>query len=253
LISHSKHCQVTEKMPSIALPFLRKFTRYSKYPLSLGVSDFAKYDQEGNEREAHNFPFAVTLKPVLERQDGRGAKLSKSNNASSSSSTNTASRTTSTTNGRNFSTFDSFIDEVTTIPIGTTLYDIFASPDPDSVGDPWRIQRIGRIVTTSEMIPSDPTDGIFYRHQVKEEDFQLKPTWEEDMKRKLTMDDGRTKGTVSKLLGWRLVEEDIAQQKYVDFESPTGRPPGYVDSNQQQGRPPRPAESAPPQHHEMER
>ena len=35
------------------------------------------------------------------------------------------------------------------------------------------------------------------------------------------MDNGKTKGTVGKLAGWRLFEEDIQQEKYFDFEKLT--------------------------------
>ncbi|CAB9516848.1 expressed unknown protein [Seminavis robusta] len=210
------HCvctTMTEKMPSVALPFMKRFTRYSKFPLSLGVSDFAKYDVDGNDHSdgSHNFPFAVTLQPVYER-------------SAPTTATTTESSTNEKTKGdkkKKFATFDSFIDEVTHIPVGTTLFDIYASPDPESVGDPTRIQRIGRITTTSEMIPSSPHDGLYFRHEVKEQDYDLRPEWKKGIERKMAMDQGKTKGTVGKLAGWRLFEEDIALQKYVDFGAST--------------------------------
>jgi hypothetical protein len=213
------HClctTMTEKMPSVALPFVRKFWRYSDYPLSLGVSDFAAFDQIGNDHRGdnHNFPFAVTLKPVLDRSNIEG--LQETAAAATTATAENAQKTR-----RSFATFDSFIDEVTNIPAGTVLFDIYASPDPDSVRDPTRIQRIGRVVTTSDMIQSAPNDGIFFRHQIKEEDFALRPKWKKGISRKISMDEGKTKGTVGKLAGWRLFEEDIADEKYVDFGKQT--------------------------------
>lgn len=206
--AHCLSTSMTEKMPTVALPFLRKFSRYSSHPLALGCSDWCAQDAEGNDHtteEHQNFPYIITLKPVIERP-------------TMTTATAAAVATTSGTK-RNSATFDSFIDEVTTIPVGTTLFDLYASPDPESVGDPSRIQRIGRIMTTSEMISSAPTDGIFFRHQIKEEDFELRPEWKSGIDRKVAMDGGKTKGTVGKLAGWRLFEEDIALGQYVDFEA----------------------------------
>jgi len=215
---------MTEKMPAIALPFVRKFSKYSNYPLSLGVSDFCAFDQDGKDcrgggeqnqkqQQQHNFPYIVTLQPVLTRPATTTTRTNTSTTTTENNSKNSNNK-----HRKQFTTFDSFIDEVTTIPIGTTLFDIYAVPDPDSVGNPAQLQRIGRIVTTTNMISSAPTDGIFFRHQIKEEDFELRPQWKAGLNRKMTMDGGKTKGTVGKLAGWRLFEENIAKGKYIDYE-----------------------------------
>lgn len=140
--AHCLSTSMTEKMPSVAIPFVKKFFRYSSHPLALGTSDFCAQDQEGNDHSSggeHNFPFVITLKPVLDRPHQATTAAADATNGSSK---------------QKFATFDSFIDEVTTTPIGTVLFDLYASPDPESVGDPAKIQRIGRIVTTSEMMSS---------------------------------------------------------------------------------------------------
>lgn len=204
--AHCQCTQMTEKMPSVALPFVKKFWQYSQYPLSLGLSDFCGHNTEGTSagNDLH-FPYAVVWKPLI---NGADFKTKQSQSAPA-----TDAKT------KNFQTFDAFLDEATHIPIGTPLFDVYAVPDPNAVGDPARMERIGRITTTSSMIQSSPNDGLAFRHQVKEEDFLFRPEWagkEQGIQRKINH--GKLKGTVGKLAGWRLYEEDIARNRYVDFE-----------------------------------
>ena len=115
-------------------------------------------------------------------------------------------------------TFDHFLDKVLHVPADTVLFDVYACATPHDVPDPSKLQRIGRITTTSEMIPSVPTDGIFFKHQKKEDDYDLRPTWREALQTKIAIDEGRTKGSVGQLTGWKLFEQHIAKQTFVDFE-----------------------------------
>mmetsp|Transcript_11290 Transcript_11290/g.15189 ORF Transcript_11290/g.15189 Transcript_11290/m.15189 type:complete len:373 (-) Transcript_11290:296-1414(-) len=114
--------------------------------------------------------------------------------------------------------FDSFIDDLQSTPVGTPLFDLFACPEPSSVPDPTKLQRIGRVITTSEIVTSDPYDGLFFRHQRKEEDFELRPEWRGAVEMECSPDGGSTKGTVAKLAGWELFEGHIAKEKYINFE-----------------------------------
>lgn len=207
--AHCQSTQMTEKMPAVALPFVKKFWKYSNYPLSLGLSDLCAHDEQGDRAGADwNFPYSIVFKPTI--QGSAGIQIPRQQQQPSVDQKEKSKR--------NFQTFDSFIDETTHIPIGTTVFEIFAVPDPEAVGDPTRLERIGRVVTTSSMIQSAPTDGLAFRHQIKEDDFMMKPEWKEGIQRKISMDKGKTKGTVGKLAGWRLYEEDIAKGQYIDFE-----------------------------------
>jgi len=195
------HClctSMTEQMPRGVRPFVRKFWTYSDYPLSLGVSDFCRPSQED---AGYCFPFAVILCP---RTDG-------SHHAPDSPLTN---------NDTFEDSFDEFLDRAQHIPPGTVLYDVFACPEPQDVPDSSKLQRIGRITTASEMIQSSSTDGLFFRHQKKEQDYALRPSWPAALKAKVTINQGATTDTIGKLAGWKLFEQHIADGTYVDFEQP---------------------------------
>jgi len=105
------------------------------------------------------------------------------------------------------------------IPVETQLFDVYTCPTPQDVADPSRLQRIGRIVTTSTFISSSPDDGLFFKHQAKEEDYALRPEWPKALQEPVTsLDGGKVKGTVGTLAGWKLFQQQIAKKKYVDFE-----------------------------------
>lgn len=184
-------------MPRALKPFVKKFWQYSQHPLSLGVSDVCAYDQSGQSVDTPNFPFAIILSPC------RHGQVTTTANTKQGEFTKDA--------------FDAFIDDALEIPVGTVLFDVFACPHPALVSDPTSLQRIGKITTTSETIPSSPHDGLFFRHQRKEEDYELRPQWKQHLKEKCTLQDGSV-GTVEHLAGWELFEEHIAKGTYVDFE-----------------------------------
>jgi hypothetical protein len=191
------HCQctsMTEQMPRLVQPFVSKFWRYSDYPLSLGLRDTCRYNLQGEEVEEAdiNFPFALIIRPRYTAQHKTNAEED---------------------------SFDSFLDEVLAIPAGTVLFDVFACPDPQSALDPTKLQRIGRITVTSEMIKSAPHDKLFFRHEKKENDYALRPDWPTHLKTSVAIDDGKTKGTIGKLAGWKLFEQNIERGGYVDFET----------------------------------
>lgn len=142
------HCQstsMTERMPRVVKPFVRKFWQYSDYPLSLGVSEFCSFDAAGEEtpRQSLNFPFAVILKPCISTND----LISKHSNATGTSPHDAESA------------FDNFLDHALNIPENTVLFEMFACADPHDVPDASKLQRIGRLVTTSSTILSYPNDG----------------------------------------------------------------------------------------------
>lgn len=200
------HCvctQMTKRMPRTLKPIVNLFNKYSDHPLSLGISDFCAYDSNGTVSDDHCFPFCITLSPA------RKSKFK-------SSEPVVEEKTQSKQDEKQVEKLDSFLDDILDIPAGTVLYDIFASPDPLSVGDGKKLQRIGRIVTTSETIESTPDDGLFFRHQRKDEDYQLRPHWKDDLATKVVLKDG-TKGTAATLAGWELFEDLIQDGEYKDY------------------------------------
>ena len=240
------HCQctsMTERMPSAVKPFVRKFWEYSKWPLSLGISDFCKpLHRQDDEADEINFPFALILKPRIRSEpaspdpveanddggsadeaDGlSGASSGKRKTFSWSSSMSFGSRrdSSSASFGSEVNSFDSFLDfSLNNVPAETHLFDVYACPNPNDVADASKLQRIGKIVTTSTFIQSTPDDGLFFKHQAKEEDYALRPDWPEALAQPVTLDKGNVKGTIGTLVGWKLFEQQIAKGEYMDFET----------------------------------
>lgn len=197
------HClctQVTTRMPVTSKPILQIFRRYSDLPTALGLSDVCTYDANGEMADDLNFPYCLTLHPRVRTKVNLGRDMRQEDTNASVA-------------------WDSFLDDIQQIPKGTTLFDVFASPDPLSVTDATKLQRIGRLVSTSAMHMSPHDDGLFFRHQKKDEDFALRPEWKDDLDAKVVLKDG-TEGTASSLAGWELFEQQIQQGRYIDFEKP---------------------------------
>ena len=207
------HClctQLTKRMPPTLRPVLGLFAKYSDHPLALGISDFCTFDQLGNACKDINFPFAVTLSPPLwEIKDKRHERQNEKKGLESNDKEMKQPKI--------FDRLDSSMDDLSSIPIGTVIYDIFASPDPLSVGDGTKLQRIGQIRTSSEMMESLSDDGLFFRHQKKDDDYELRPDWRQNLGAKIVLNDG-TEGTVATLAGWELFEGLIQEGEYVDFQ-----------------------------------
>ena len=132
-------------MPTAAQPALRAFEKYSKYPLALGLSEFATLDEDGCdlsggcEELGATFPWALHLHPrVASPPLPDGAP-------------NTA-----------------FVDALlATVAPETVLYDVYAAASPDAVsGKDARVERIGRVVATSVAIPSPAGSPIVW-HRVR--------------------------------------------------------------------------------------
>lgn len=229
-----EHClctQLTERIATPIKPFVRKFWTYSDYPLSLGISDFCSMDRTGKkatrldggdgvteDEGINHFPFILILRPVYNNLASKNQHGDE--NSSSGQNYNDLKKNESKEERmKRLESFDSFLDDLLSIPPGSALYDIFACPEPEAVVDPTKLERIGQIITASDMILSPPDDGLFFRHQRKEEDFELRPEWKDAIKVKCSPDGGKTIGTVSQLAGWELFEGAIKKGGYVDFEN----------------------------------
>jgi len=185
---------MTEKVPTLLKPFIRKFYSYSENPLSLGISDFCSYDEHGSKPNVIEFPYVVILKPVYNLSKDVDVDVEEEEK------------------------FDAFIDDLLAIPSGSVLFDMYACPDPSSALESKSIQRIGRITSISAMMPSQPDDGVFFRHQKKEEDFNLRPHWREEVNAAYVSKCGHVVGTIGTLVGASELEAKINERKFVDFE-----------------------------------
>lgn len=204
--AHCVSTQLTSRMTPTLKPILRIFKKYSDHPLALGLSDVCTYSPEhGEASKKVNFPYCLTLQPRVDKLRNRGTCEVGQRGAGNKSQDEP---------------HDVFVDDLRSIPPQSIIYDVFASPDPKSVADPSKLQRIGRIVTTSEVIDSPTDDGLFFRHQNKDEDFLLRPEWKMELNTKVSMKNG-TSGTSQSLAGWELFEEQIASGTYRDYGSAT--------------------------------
>ena len=73
------------------------------------------------------------------------------------------------------------------------------------------------VISFCQMHYSGPNDGLFFKHQCKEDDFTLRPEWVEQVKAKCSPDGGVTVGTVAALAGWELFENQIKTGRFQDF------------------------------------
>lgn len=202
-LNYFQHCQctqLTEKMPAALKPFTKPFWKYSNHPFSLGLSDLCSFEVDGVAATDVNFPYVLIISPV-QKNDSSSPGRSRGDCGKKER-------------------FDCFLDDVAKVPPGTVLFDLFACPSPSAASDPSRLQRIGRILTTSSMVPSFFDDGLFFRHQRREEDWKHKPDWERAMSESQVVINGRA-GSVAKFGGWRLFENHIAEDSFQDFESHT--------------------------------
>lgn len=201
---HAVCTSMTEQMPRAVRPLVQKFWEYSDFPLSLGVSDVCSQpvtenDDEGESNNNSNnvvFPFAVVLYPH---------ESLRTTAADSAATTDTATTDAWTVCVR---------DVVPTIAADTLLYDVFVCPDPAR----GRLQRIGVVRTTSTFCPCNTSGQLFFRHQLKEDDYAMQPHWRVAIRETtVSMNDGKTQGTMGTLAGWKLFEQQIERHDYDDF------------------------------------
>ncbi len=123
-----------------ALKFLAaKFATATDYVQTVGLSDFAKYDQEGNDVGTPVFPFKLQFLAG----DEVAHKF-----------------------GPNFT--EDYKNELMSLAAGTTLYEVWAQPDPSSA-----LEHIGSYVTTTKFTTSLYGDHVlFFQHQKMDDDLK---------------------------------------------------------------------------------
>lgn len=138
---------LTERCSLILRPILRSFQRYSKYPTHTGLSDFASYSQNGSAVPSGQirFPWALLLRPVVATRDSHPCN---------------------------------YLKQLQRLPAGVRLYEMFACDNPsEAVTGP--LHHIGDVVSCSKFVESSLERRLRFRHQLKEEDYEVRPQWKE--------------------------------------------------------------------------
>lgn len=130
------------------IPVAAKFSSYTDYVQEVGLSDMAKWGQDGTKASPTKFPFSLRFHPT-----------------------------------GNVSTPDTYIagspftDGLMAIPAGTTLYEVYAMDKPSELGGYETL--IAEVVLTSTMSTSMWGDKEFFvRHQDMKDDLNYHPEWE---------------------------------------------------------------------------
>ena len=84
------------------------------------------------------------------------------------------------------------------------------------------LERVGRVVTTSPMVPSPPDAPLVFRHQAKDEDYALRPDWLRELDTPIAAHDGKP-GTANAHCGPKLLDKLVAAGRFVDRELDAGR------------------------------
>lgn len=145
--AHGMATHLTEKISVFLRWILNIFYNYSKYPLQLGLSEFASITQDGEIVEYPKFPWCMSLQPVLHFQQQNADK-------------------------------DAFLQQICNIPSNTHIYDVYGLHQPQDISNKNApIQLLGRVITASPFIYSNGDMQIYFKHQRKEEDYELHPEW----------------------------------------------------------------------------
>jgi hypothetical protein len=129
----------------------RKFWQASFCPLQVGVSDLAAFDQEGARVSEPRAPYSLRLSPSA---SVRGRVLMDCND------------------------YAGTLERFQSIDAGTTLFDVHACMSPSSCSGDGDGVRVGSVVLSQRFTTSRFGDeSLFFRHQWKERDFELRPDW----------------------------------------------------------------------------
>lgn len=101
-----------------------------------------------------------------------------------------------------------FVNQLMRIPPGCRIYDIYAIPSPDCLNEEvdYSVERIGQIYNTSEFVQSSYDRNIIFKHQRKEEDYEMRPSWLGDLRK------------IHANIGSSYFEDQISKGRYRDFE-----------------------------------
>jgi len=128
------------------------FGKASQWPTLLGLSDFARWDEDGNEEAEPNFPFRLVFHP------------------------STAVHTLFPSGPQQGDTY--FIDQFEQQLRPGLIYHVYAQATPLSDD----VDYIGDLIATSKFSGSNYGDkDMFYQHTRMEADIALRPEWKDPM------------------------------------------------------------------------
>jgi len=143
-VSQSNH---VPPATGLAAKILSKFYQASNCPTKVGLSYAAQFNQNGEEAKDLKFPYKLVFQPTVEAQNIMTEDPK---------------------------TMDEILEAMRTIPIGTTVWNVYAQEDPSNN----QLDVLGHVKTTSPVDSSAFGDNSFFiRHQRWEEDMQLRPEW----------------------------------------------------------------------------
>jgi len=117
----------------------------------VGLSDFAEYDEAGNQSKNPKFPFSLRFQP---------------------------DKSVSTLFPKDLPNggYMSFVDQLKSVPGDSTLYNVYAMDQPKELGG--KESHIGDLVMEGILTSSVFGDEkLFFRHQKMDDDVKLQPSW----------------------------------------------------------------------------
>jgi len=129
------------------IPLEIKFSKATNYISEVGLSNWGQYGESGTPVADPKFPFMLRFHPTGEFMFSEDYVRP-------------------------------FTEDLTSIPAGSTLYEVWALDNPAGLGGVEK--HIADLVLTSDMITSLWGDShLFFRHQDMAEDVVIHPEWEE--------------------------------------------------------------------------
>ena len=143
----TNHIEEVNDIKEVSLKLLaNKFSAGSPFIATLGTKDLARYDENGHEEKEIRLPFSLVFKPKDKFRNGLPDTFQ-----------------------------ENFLDTLTKIEHNQVLYDIYANNGPDSP-----LEKIAELKLVSKMVTSKYGDKhLFFRHNLWEDDINLRPEWEE--------------------------------------------------------------------------
>jgi len=139
-----------DNLPLAQQALAKKFATVSDWAVFVGLSDFAKYTEDGVAEPVPKFPYQLVFTP---------------NPTLAAKYPNTFVKDLRQV----------FVEDV---KAGTALYTIFAIPNPKPDGSMEKAVEIGKVITTSDFVTSSYADTtLFLKHTLFEDDLALRPDW----------------------------------------------------------------------------
>lgn len=162
---------------------LRHFARYSTYPTELGLSHAATHMLDGTQvaTQQVSFPWMLVLMPSEEAK----RLAAECSHAACTPATSSIDGSRAEGDDTEDSWASAFQKQLQVLPIGTHLYDVYAVASPEAieevVASEGGLIHVGQVKTTSQFIRSAAEHELHFWHQRKEEDYEWRPEWREQL------------------------------------------------------------------------